>query len=64
MKSAHTVIQEHYGLDRRVTDKEVDAEIAMLKRRGFANLDDGLRRLYYALQQHCGLEVPMWGERP
>ncbi len=34
------IIRDHYHLPRPITQKEVEAEIAMLRRRGIANLDD------------------------
>lgn len=43
------IVRRHYGLDRPVTDDEVTAEVANIKRRGMGNLDDSLERLAAAL---------------
>jgi hypothetical protein len=37
--NAADIIRKHYGLKRPVTQQEVEAEIANLKRRGLGNLD-------------------------
>ena len=47
---AKRVIRKHYGLARPVTDKELMAEVAMLKRRGPDDLDDRQEALYIALR--------------
>jgi len=52
MRSPASIIQEHYGLARRVTPEEVRAELANLRRRMARDgdiADDNLRRLYYRL---------------
>jgi hypothetical protein len=50
-RTAHTIIREHYGLNRPVTDAEVRAEIANLERRAERGmLDDVISGpLYYQL---------------
>lgn len=48
--TARSIIRYHYGLDRRVTDKEVADEIASLIRKHAAmSLDDKDERLYHRL---------------
>lgn len=50
LRQARRVIRNHYDLKREPTTKEVEGEIAMLKRRGLGNLDDRQHRLASALQ--------------
>jgi len=50
LKIARVKVRQHYRLKRPVTDVEVLAEIAMLRRRGITNLDDSQHRLASSLQ--------------
>jgi hypothetical protein len=47
--TARTIVRAHYGLKRAVTDAEVNAEIANLRRRGLHRLDDQQHALAAAL---------------
>lgn len=51
-------VREHYGLKRQPTDTEVQAELAHLRRRGLANLDDSQLRLA-AQAGLAGFDIPV-----
>ena len=59
IKIAKRVIRKHYGLNRPVTDQEVQDEVNSLQRkRSSLGLADGPLRLLCCLEVALGIEIP------
>lgn len=50
MQKAKTIIQQHYGLKKPVTNEEVRQELESLKRKGPLNWDDNQFKLAMKLE--------------